>query len=170
MTHRSEATQKGLIYNDNLFKLVFAMTLSFRTPATSFFYACSRWALSSGIVLTLSACQTTHQPNQQSLALYLNQYVGQEADQLKQKINLDAFNIQLNPNPIMTPERAIYSFDRILSMPIPAGNVVKDSRGVLIPVQISSVGNNYEMKQTCNIIFVLKNHLVQSVSMQGQAC
>lgn len=146
------------------------MTLSFRTPATSFFYACSRWALFSGIVLTLSACQTTHQQNQQSLALYLNQYVGQEAYQLKQKINLDAFNIQLNPNPIMTPDRAMFSFNRILSMPIPAGNVMKDSRGVMIPVQISSVGNNYKMKQACNIIFVLKNHLVQSVSMKGKAC
>lgn len=151
-------------------KKAFQVNLERRKTTTSFFYRYIRLALIPCIGLTFSACQTTHQQNKQSLALYLNQYVGQEAYQLKQKINLDAFNIQLNPNPIITSDRAMFSFDRILSMPIPAGNVMKDSRGVMIPVQISSVGNNYKMKQACNIIFVLKNHLVQSVSMKGKAC
>ena len=139
-------------------------------PSKSFWYSYSRLALITCIGLTLSACQTTHQQNKQAIAPYLNQYIGQGTDQLEQKFNLDTFNIQLNPNPIITSDRAIFSFDRLLSLPIPAGNMVMDSRGVMIPVKIASVDNNYKTKQPCNIIFVLKNHKVQSVSMKGKAC
>ena len=138
-------------------------------PSKSFWYNYSRLAIIS-IGLTLSACQTTHQQNKQAIAPYLNQYIGQRTDQLEQNFNLDAFNLQLNPNPIITSDRAIFSFDRIMSLPIPAGNMVMDSRGVIIPVKIASVDNNYKTKQPCNIIFVLKNHRVQSVSMTGKAC
>ncbi len=139
-------------------------------PSKSFWYSYSRLALITCIGLTLSACQTTHQQNKQAIAPYLNQYIGQGAEQLEQNFNLDTFNIQLNPNPIITSDRAIFSFDRIMSLPIPAGNMVMDSRGVIIPVKIASVDNNYKTKQPCNIIFVLKNHMVQSVSMKGKAC
>ena len=138
-------------------------------PSKSFWYNYSRLAIIS-IGLTLSACQTTHQQNKQAIAPYLNQYIGQRTDQLEQNFNLDAFNLQLNPNPIITSDRAIFSFDRIMSLPIPAGNMVMDSRGVIIPVKIASVDNNYKTKQPCNIIFVLKNHRVQSVSTKGKAC
>ena len=145
------------------------MKLYSTTPSKSFWYNYSRLAIIS-IGLTLSACQTTHQQNKQAIAPYLNQYIGQRTDQLEQNFNLDAFNLQLNPNPIITSDRAIFSFDRIMSVPIPAGNMVMDSRGVIIPVKIASVDNNYKTKQPCNIIFVLKNHRVQSVSMKGKAC
>ena len=145
------------------------MKLYSTTPSKSFWYNYSRLAIIS-IGLTLSACQTTHQQNKQAIAPYLNQYIGQRTDQLEQNFNLDAFNLQLNPNPIITSDRAIFSFDRIMSVPIPAGNMVMDSRGVIIPVKIASVDNNYKTKQPCNIIFVLKNHRVQSVSMTGKAC
>ncbi len=145
------------------------MKLYSTTPSKSFWYNYSRLAIIS-IGLTLSACQTTHQQNKQAIAPYLNQYIGQRTDQLEQNFNLDAFNLQLNPNPIITSDRAIFSFDRIMSLPIPAGNMVMDSRGVIIPVKIASVDNNYKTKQPCNIIFVLKNHRVQSVSMTGKAC
>ena len=145
------------------------MKLYSTTPSKSFWYNYSRLAIIS-IGLTLSACQTTHQQNKQAIAPYLNQYIGQRTDQLEQNFNLDAFNLQLNPNPIITSDRAIFSFDRIMSLPIPAGNMVMDSRGVIIPVKIASVDNNYKTKQPCNIIFVLKNHKVQSVSMTGKAC
>ncbi|AMW77783.1 hypothetical protein AMD27_02020 [Acinetobacter sp. TGL-Y2] len=151
-------------------KKAFQMNLERRKTTTSFFYRYIRLALIPCIGLTFSACQTTHQQNKQALALYLNQYVGEQINQLEQSFNLDSFNIKLNPNPIITSERAIYSFDRILSIPIPAGNMIKDSHGVMIPVQISSVDNNYKTKQPCNIIFVLKNHIVQSVSIKGKAC
>ena len=145
------------------------MKLYSTTPSKSFWYNYSRLAIIS-IGLKLSACQTTHQQNKQAIAPYLNQYIGQRTDQLEQNFNLDAFNLQLNPNPIITSDRAIFSFDRIMSLPIPAGNMVMDSRGVIIPVKIASVDNNYKTKQPCNIIFVLKNHRVQSVSMTGKAC
>lgn len=146
------------------------MKLGHKTSTKSLLYNYSRLAFIICIGLILSACQTTHQQNKQALALHLNQYLGQRADQLKQNFNLDAFNIQLNPNPIITPNHVIFSFDRMLSAPIPAGNVVKDHRGVMIPVQIASADNNYQTKQACNIIFVLKNNMVKSVSMKGKAC
>lgn len=170
MTHDLEAIQKGLIYNDNRCKKAFPMKLYYNPPTKLLLYSYSRLALIICIGLTLNACQVIHQQNKQSLALYLNQYVGQDINQLKQNFNLDAFDIQLKPNPIITPERAIFSFDRMLSLPIPAGNMVMDSRGVMIPVQIASADNNYKTKQPCNLIFVLKNNSVQSVSMKGKAC
>lgn len=151
-------------------KKEFQVKLNHKTSTKSFLYHYSRLALVICIGLTFSACQTTHQQNKQALALHLNQYIGQRTDQLEQNFNLDAFNIQLNPNPIITPNHAFFSFDRMLSLPIPAGNVIKDSRGVMIPVQIASAENNYKTKQPCNIIFVLKNNMVQSVSMKGKAC
>ena len=130
----------------------------------------SQWLIFVFMSLTLIACQTSQQQNKQSLTHYLNQYVGQDASQLTQHFNLDTFNIQLNPNPIITPERAMFSFDRMLSLPIPAGNMVMDSRGVMIPVQIASADNNFKTKQSCHVIFVLKDNKIQSVSMQGRAC
>lgn len=151
-------------------KKVFQMKLYRTTASKSFWYSYSRLALVTCIGLTLSACQTTHQQNKQALTLHLNQYIGLKADQLEQNFNLDAFDIKLNPNLIITPERAIFSFDRMLSLPTPAGNMIMDSRGVMIPVQIASIDNTYKTKQPCNIIFALKNHIVQSVSMEGKAC
>ena len=146
------------------------MDIKLRKFSQSMLFSYSRLVLITFIGLTLSACQTTYQQNKQSLTLHLNQYIGQNSDQLEQNFNLDNLDIQLNPNPIITPERVIFSFDRLMSLPIPAGNMVMDSRGVMIPVQIASVDNNYKTKQPCNIIFVLKNNMVQSVSMKGKAC
>ena len=62
-------------------------------PSKSFWYSYSRLALITCIGLTLSACQTTHQQNKQAIAPYLNQYIGQGAEQLEQNFNLDTFNI-----------------------------------------------------------------------------
>lgn len=146
------------------------MKLYQTTSLKPFLYSYIRLALITCIGIALSACQITHQQNKHALALHLNQYIGQTTDQLEQTFNLDAFNIQLNPNPIFTPERAIFSFDRMLSLAIPAGKMMMDQHGVMIPVQIASTDNNYSSKQPCNIIFVLKDNVVQSVSMKGKAC
>ena len=145
------------------------MKLYSTTPSKSFWYNYSRLAIIS-IGLTLSACQTTHQQNKQAIAPYLNQYIGQRTDQLEQKFNLDTFNIQPKPNSITTSDRAIFSFDRLLSIPIPAGNMVMESRRVIIPEKIASVDKNNKTNQPCNIIFVLKTHMVKSVTIKGKAC
>lgn len=124
----------------------------------------------SMIGILLTACQTTTQKTRIELYKQLNQYVGKDSQQLQQSLNLDQMGLKINPNPIITSERAIFSFDRIGTTAIPSTITTRDSNGVIIPVQIASVSNSYNYTVSCNIIFTLQNNIVQSVLLQGKAC
>lgn len=120
--------------------------------------------------ILLTACQTTTQKTRSELYQQVNQYIGKDFQQLQQNFNLDQMGLKINPNPIITSERAIFSFDRIGTTAIPSTITTRDSNGVIIPVQIASVSNSYNYTVSCNIIFALQNNIVQSVLLQGKAC
>lgn len=120
--------------------------------------------------ILLTACQTTTQKTRSELYQQLNQYIGKDFQQLQQNFNLDQMGLKINPNPIITSERAIFSFDRIGTTAIPSTITTRDSNGVIIPVQIASVSNSYNYTVSCNIIFALQKNIVQSVLLQGKAC
>lgn len=120
--------------------------------------------------ILLTACQTTTQKTRSELYQQLNQYIGKDFQQLQQNFNLDQMGLKINPNPIITSERAIFSFDRIGTTAIPSTIITRDSNGVIIPVQIASVSNSYNYTVSCNIIFALQKNIVQSVLLQGKAC
>lgn len=121
-------------------------------------------------VFSFSACQTTNEKSNIALKEQLNHFIGKDVAYIEEHLNLDQIGIKLNPNPIISSQQAIYTFNRKVSIPIPSGHATLDSRGVMIPTQISSVSDRYSNTLTCNIIFNLEHQIAQSVLLQGRAC
>ncbi|EJO36342.1 hypothetical protein ABLT88_01525 [Acinetobacter radioresistens] len=76
--------------------------------------------LGLGFTGLLTACTTTYQA-QPNLDTYLEQFIGQSAEQIKAKINLPALGYELKGSPVQTANQLSYTILRPLAVPIPSG-------------------------------------------------
>ncbi|MEX5424868.1 hypothetical protein WCE12_00950 [Acinetobacter radioresistens] len=71
--------------------------------------------LGLGFTGLLTACTTTYQA-QPNLDTYLEQFIGQSAEQIKAKINLPALGYELKGSPVQTANQLSYTILRPLAV------------------------------------------------------
>ncbi|MFW2000814.1 hypothetical protein [Acinetobacter ursingii] len=112
-----------------------------------------------------SACTTTGWKSK-DLNAYLQQFVGQSTQQVQQTINLKSMGYQTTQKPILTSDQLTYTVIRSLNIPTPTA---RSFDGMTIQTGASGA-NSYNLNIKCDIVFLLKNNVVQSYQYQGRAC
>ncbi|MCU4414374.1 hypothetical protein KTH71_10060 [Acinetobacter sp. WU_MDCI_Axc73] len=113
----------------------------------------------------LSACTTTGWKSN-NLNEYLQQFVGQTSQQVQQTINLKSLGYQTAQKPTLQSDQLTYTVIRSLNIPTPTA---RSFDGMTIQTGASGA-NSYNLNIQCNIVFLLKNNIVQSYQYQGRAC
>ncbi|RKG34447.1 hypothetical protein D7V21_06760 [Acinetobacter guerrae] len=118
-----------------------------------------------GLTLFIQACATHTQPKV-NLQDYLQQFIGQSA----QQINLKALGYQVLDQPNMTKSQLTYTILRPMNIPTPMVSNVEVG-GTAVPLQLGNhSANSYDVNFNCKIIFNLNNQIAESIQYQGKAC
>jgi len=125
--------------------------------------------LGLGFTGLLTACTTTYQA-QPNLDTYLEQFIGQSAEQIKAKINLPALGYELKGSPVQTTNQLSYTILRPLAVPIPSRLQSVGTGGAVIAPPTSLGANSYEIDMYCQISFILQNNIAKDVQYRGRSC
>ena len=119
--------------------------------------------------LLLQACATSSQPKV-NLSEYLQQFIGQSAQNIRQNIDLKSLGYQTLDQPSLLNNQLSYTILRPINIPTPMVSNV-DIGGTAVPLQLSNrSANSYDVNFNCKIIFNLKNQIAESIQYEGKAC
>lgn len=125
-------------------------------------------------LFALSACTTTPDM-QQTLAPYLDQFIGKSAQDVKRTLNFEPFNFQAAKQPFSESEQKItYRILRPIRIPIPTTSVIGSASGGFGPAPSTSIqtssSTSYDVNFNCDIHFNLKEDKVINWTYSGKAC
>ncbi|MBP7880243.1 MAG: hypothetical protein KAZ75_02020 [Acinetobacter sp.] len=124
--------------------------------------------------LLLQGCAT---PGWQSVQLqdYLQPYIGQSADDIQNKINLNDLGFQTLKQPKKTDRSLIFTVLRPINIPVPMPQSFGESgSGMGSSARIGAVQTgqqSYDVNFYCHIIFELdQQQIARSIRYEGKAC
>ena len=118
---------------------------------------------------TFAACQSV-QPHPNDLHAYLQQFIGHSAEDIQAQLDLHRLGYQSAHPAKRTATSLSYTVIRPVSIPIPDASAVMLGPSGVTPIHMSSGYAYYPDTQSCQIRFILSQHIAQSVQFQGKAC
>lgn len=132
-------------------------------------------SLSSICFLLLQACSsapaqnhTVISPTKIALPDYLDQYIGQDVSSIRRQLNLHKLGYETLGSPIQTSNQLSYTIVRRIQIPTPMPTMRSDSSVGAIPIPTATP--YYDVQLKCQVHFLLKDNIAQSVQYQGKAC
>ncbi|MBK0062727.1 MULTISPECIES: hypothetical protein [unclassified Acinetobacter] len=123
----------------------------------------------SCVLLAIQGCVTSTS-SKVNLQDYLQQFIGQSAQQIQQNLDLKSLGYQVLDQPSITEKQLTYTILRPMNIPTPIVSNV-DIGGNAIPLQLGNYSaNSYDVNFNCKIIFNLNHQIAESIQYQGKAC
>ncbi len=119
-------------------------------------------------IVFLSACNTSPTTVRVNLDQELQQYIGQSASEIKQKLNLTELGYKVRSAPVQTDSHLSYTVLRTMQIPVAQPAMRISSSGGTQAIHAASSYDSIDLK--CNIIFNLKDGIAQSLEYSGRAC
>ena len=130
---------------------------------------------SSICFLLLQACSsspvqqhTVVSPAKIALPDYLEQYIGQDVSSIRRELNLRKLGYETLGAPIQTPNQLSYTIARRIQIPTPMPTMRSDSSVGAIPIPTHTPF--YDVQLECQVHFLLKDNIAQSIQYRGKAC
>ena len=120
-------------------------------------------------VFILTACSTTT-TSQFDRELYLQSFLGKSSEYIYNNLDLTKMGYQPRQAPVLDQQQLVYRIERTLMIPMPMSQPTMTSTGV-IPIPVSAnTTQGYDASLQCQIVFLLKNNIAQSVTYTGRTC
>lgn len=134
-----------------------------------FSFACATCLfLIQGCSSTPTQNQTTVSTTKIALPDYLEQYIGQDVASIRRQLNLRELGYETLGSPIQTPNQLSYTIVRRIQIPTPMPTMRTDSS--LGAVAIPTTTPFYDVQLECQVHFMLRNNIAQSIQYRGKAC
>lgn len=118
----------------------------------------------------LAACQTTSKSPQIDRDAYLKQFLGQNSQAIRSRLDLKQLGYQQVSTPVLSNNELIYIVQQPIAIPLPVAQFPVAGTGTVpIPLNMSSA-SGYDYNLICKISFNLKNNIAQSFSYTGHTC
>ena len=132
-------------------------------------------SLSSICFLLLQACSSAPAQNHTvisstkiALPDYLEQYIGQDVSSIRRELDLRQLGYETLGAPIQTPNQLSYTIVRRIQIPTPMPTMRSDSSVGAIPIPTHTPF--YDVQLECQVHFLLKDNIAQSIQYRGKAC